>query len=168
LNRKQQRRARLAFLYATGLGVGLLRPAPGTWGSLLGFLLFALILTLAWPVWTVVLFTLLTLALAVPASDDAARQLGKTDPGSVVADEIFAVPIALFPFLFLQSIHWPWWIIAFILYRLCDILKPWPARQLERLPGGLGIVADDIAAAFWCAILLTTALHLTGQFIPQP
>ncbi len=144
----------LAFLYATVGGSGLLRPAPGTWGSIPGFLLFAAMAAADWSAWAIALWTALTLALAVPASDLIARRMGAKDPGSIVADETFAVPLALWPLLALPSIPWPWWLGAFLLYRLFDIWKPWPARQLERLPGGLGIVMDDVASAAWCGLLL--------------
>lgn len=80
--------------------------------------------------------------------------MDKKDPGAIVADEAFAVPVALWPLALLPSISWIWWLVAFGFYRLFDIIKIWPARQLEQLPGGVGIVIDDIASAIWCSLVL--------------
>lgn len=144
----------VAFLYATVGGSGLLRPAPGTWGSIPGFLIFWGMLAGSWPAWIIALFTLVTLALAIPAADMTAQIMDKKDPGAIVADEAFAVPLALWPLAWLPAVHWMWWLIAFILYRVFDILKIWPANRLEQLPGGLGIVIDDVASALWCGGVL--------------
>jgi len=148
----------LAYLYATVGGIGLLRPAPGTWGSVPGFLIFAGLLAIAMPTWAIALFTLVTLALSIPAADRTARIMDEKDPGAIVADEAFSVPVALWPLAFLPSISILWWLVAFVLYRFFDIVKIWPARQLEKWPGGLGIVIDDVASAVWCSAVLGIAV----------
>ncbi len=150
------RQVRDCFVLAvgTGLGIGLLRPAPGTWGSLIGFAYF-------WgltqcPLALAVLLTAMVILLAVWSAGKSARLLAKKDPGEVVIDEIAAIPLAAWP-LALAPAAWPWWLAAFVLWRVADITKPPPARQLERLPGGWGIVADDLMSALYCGSALWLA-----------
>lgn len=139
---------RLALLLATGCGLGYSPVAPGTVGSLAG-------LPLAWgihhlPLWGQVTTAALCFVVGIPICTVAARVLGLKDPGAVVFDEI-----AAFPVLFLVNpINVKTGIVGFVLFRVFDILKPWPARQLEKLPGGLGIMADDLAAAVYAAAVM--------------
>jgi len=144
----------LAKLVATGLGSGYSPLAPGTAGSLVGLLLFLPIARLAWPAQ---LLALLAVTLVgTLAAGRVARRLGIEDPGLVVVDEVAgqwltlaAVPLTPFTAL-----------VGFLLFRLMDIVKPWPARDLERLPGGWGIMADDIAAGIYAQLALRVALAL--------
>ncbi|MEQ1859032.1 MAG: phosphatidylglycerophosphatase A [Chthoniobacteraceae bacterium] len=144
---------RIALVVGTGFGSGWLRPAPGTWGSLVGFAYFFGLLKLPLPV--AVAVALGVIALSVWCSGRCARILGKEDPGEVVIDEIAAVPIAAWPIALLDAPAWWVWAAVFAAWRAADIIKPPPARQLEALPGGWGIVADDlmsaayVGAAFW-------------------
>jgi len=151
---------------AQGFGVGRIPFAPGTWGSLLGIGWSWLLL---WP-GSAGLYALGIIAGALAAIElcgAAERILGQHDPGSVVLDEIVAVPIALGGYVGLwwwQSGELPhparlsqWWPAAagaFALFRLFDIWKPWPIRRLQTLPGGWGVVADDLAAGVSAAIVL--------------
>ncbi len=160
---------------AQGLGSGRLRPGPGTWGSLVGVLLTLLLLAFPGPV-PYLVTTGLLVALSVPICSRAEKILGETDPGSVVLDEIVAVPVAFSGY----ALHWwlagsspalsqirYWWpalIAAFVLFRIFDIWKPWPIRRLQSLHGGVGIVVDDLAAALLSAVLVglgTLALFYT-------
>ena len=139
---------RALLLMATGLGLGFFPMAPGTIGSLAG-------LPLAWglqhlPLWGQVAAAVLGFLVGIPICAAGARLLGTSDPGAVVFDEIVAFSVI---FLFVPFI---WWTAAagFVLFRLFDIWKPWPARRLERLPGGLGIMADDFVAGFYASACL--------------
>lgn len=151
---------------ALGFGSGRLRPGPGTWGSLVGVVWALVLLAPGWP-WVYALGTLLAIGLAVPVCAAAARQLGDPDPGPVVLDEIVALPLALAGYAGLwwwQAGELPapaqlrqWWpalVAAFVLFRLFDIWKPWPIRALQRLPGGWGVVLDDVAAGLVAAACL--------------
>jgi phosphatidylglycerophosphatase A len=138
----------LVLLPATGLGLGYVPFAPGTFGSLAG-------LPLAWglhflPVWGQILAAVACFLVGVPVCGRGARLLGSKDPGAVVFDEI-----AAFAVLFLGTrVNLVTMAAGFVLFRLLDVAKPWPARRLERLPGGLGIMADDFAAAVYAAAVL--------------
>ncbi len=139
---------RLILLLATGFGLGYVPFAPGTFGSLAG-------LPLAWglqflPVWGQILAAAICYAVGVPVCSRAARLLGEKDPGAVVFDEV-----AAFAVLFLGAgVNLVSAAVGFVLFRVLDVVKPWPARPLERLPGGLGIMADDFAAAVYAAGVL--------------
>ncbi len=128
----------LVCFLASGAFSGFLPVAPGTWGSLLGVGLF-LLLTPVDPAGT-----LLVLALAVPASiwlaDRAEVAFGRADASAIVVDEVVGQWMAL---AFLPRSA-GFVVAAFLLFRAFDIWKPW--RELERLPGGLGVVADDLVA----------------------
>jgi len=145
---------RLILVLATGFGLGYIPFAPGTFGSLAG-------LPLAWglhflPVWGQVVAAVLCFAIGVPICDRGARLLGSKDPGAVVFDEI-----AAFAVLFLGTgFNLVSAAVGFVLFRLLDVTKPWPARRLEQLPGGLGIMADDCAAAVYAAAALWS-IHRT-------
>lgn len=135
---------KLTLFAASGFGLGLAVPfAPGTFGSLPGLALaFA---TTLLPVWLQIpLCTALTL-LAVPICGAAEEYLGIKDDGRIAADEWMLFPLAVIG-LPLQSL--PWWEIAlfFLAVRTIDIVKPWPCRSLQSIPGGRGIVVDDFVA----------------------
>ncbi len=129
---------------ATGFGIGLFAPfAPGTFGSLPGVALaFA---TTALPLWLEIPVCLALALLAIPFCGVAERALGIKDDGRIVADEWMLFPIAVAG-LPLASL--PWWATAafFCVTRLVDIVKPPPARALQAIPGGRGVVVDDFVA----------------------
>jgi phosphatidylglycerophosphatase A len=139
-----------AWAVATFFGAGLGKPGPGTWGSVAAVLLWAAYAWGAHPSPPALLFALLagilvTLILGIPAATIAARESGREDPGFVVIDEVTGQWIALLG----SPADWKHALIALILFRLFDITKPFPARQLERWPGGWGIVFDDVAAGLY-------------------
>ena len=139
-----------AWTIATFFGAGLGKPGPGTWGSVAAVLLWAAYAMLLHPTPNALLMALLagialTLLLGIPAAPIAARESGREDPGFVVIDEVSGQWIAL---LF-SPVDWRHGLIALILFRLFDITKPFPARQLENLPEGWGIVLDDVAAGLY-------------------
>ena len=153
-----------AWWIATFFGAGLLKPGPGTWGSIAAVLLWAAFAGFAHPAPATLLIALtagiaLSLILGIPAATIVARESGRPDPGFVVVDEVAGQWIAL---LFCPA-DWGHAIVALVLFRLFDILKPPPARQLERLPAGWGIVFDDVAAGLYAlgtASLMRAFLHL--------
>lgn len=139
-----------AWTVSTFFGVGYLKPGPGTWGSIAAVLLWAAVGWLAHPSPLILLIALLagiffTLLFGVPAATIVERQSGRHDPGFVVIDEVAGQWITL---LF-SPVDWRHALIALVLFRLFDIVKPFPVRRLERLPGGWGIVFDDVAAGLY-------------------
>jgi phosphatidylglycerophosphatase A len=133
---------------ATGFAIGRVPWAPGTFGTLLGFPLAWGIVQLP-PLWQCLALAAFWV-FAVPVCGAGARLLHGKDPGPVVLDEVAAVPLLylMTPLTFSTAVA------GFILFRLFDITKPWPARALEKLPGGLGILADDLAAGAYAALAL--------------
>jgi len=159
-NTPAQRKTLWAFTVATFFGAGYGKPGPGTWGSVAALLLWAAFAWLAHPAPQTLLLALLagialTLVLGIPASTIAARESGREDPQFVVIDEVIGQWIALLfcPFDWLHAL------IALILFRLFDITKPFPARQLENLPGGWGIVFDDVAAGLYALGVASLLRH---------
>ena len=140
---------KVAVFLATGFYIGKIPLAPGTFGSLIGlplcFLLAEIQLSAA------IIAVLLIIALAIWISNVAERTLERKDPGCIVIDEIAGMVVTLIglPFNLTTAT------IGFILFRILDILKPFPIRILEkRLPGGLGIVADDVVAGIFANVLI--------------
>ena len=157
---------RLPRLALAGLGTGWLPGAPGTWGSLAT----AVALLLAMPEAT--LATAATVGLVVLGSvvclaygGRAVRPDGRGDPGWVVADEVAGQALAVagaLPWIAGASLAaaGPWVALAFGLFRALDILKPGPIRRLERWPGGLGVLADDLGAGLLAGALTGLAASL--------
>ena len=152
---------RLVLVLGTGFGAGHVPRAPGTAGSVVG-LGFGLGLAAA-PFDAVALAATTAACIAgVPICTNAARSFGDPDPPAVVWDEITGMMIALLA----VPPGWYWWAAAFILFRVFDVLKPWPIGWLERrVRGGAGIMLDDIVAgAFaWAAVQLLARLAGTGS-----
>ena len=141
-------RDRLIKFIATGFGVGYLPKAPGTAGSVLGIGLWWLI-TATRPAFIGWCLFPIAILLAVWSAGEAAKLFGQPDPGCVVIDEIVAMPIAL------AGIHPVWWqiVVGFAAFRLFDIWKPFPIHQSQQLPGGWGIVVDDLLAGVYAFVL---------------
>jgi len=142
----------LATAVATGLGSGYSPLAPGTAGSLVGLALF-------WPLHRLPAAGQVAAAAAlflvgVAAAGSVARRVGVEDPGIVVVDEVVGMWVSLFfvPFGAATALG------AFLLFRLMDVVKPYPARQLEHLPGGWGVMADDLMAGIYANLLLRVGL----------
>src|ERR1039457_261060 len=149
-----------AWTVATFFGAGFGKPGPGTWASVAAVLLWAAYAWLAHPApltltLALVLAIALTLILGIPASTIVARESGRHDPQFVVIDEVAGQWIALLfsPFDLRHAL------IALVLFRLFDITKPFPVRQLEKLPEGWGIVLDDVGAGLY-ALGVASLLHL--------
>lgn len=153
------RRNPIAFLIATWFGCGLAPLAPGTAGSLGGLAIAILLHYAGYGRGTLLIFTLVLLAPGIWAADLVARQMNQTDPHLVVVDEVLGQWITL---LGAATFNWKTWLVAFAFFRLLDVWKPAPARQFESLPGGWGIVADDVMAGIYgaLAIFVLDRFHL--------
>ena len=145
---------RLAVAMATAGGAGYFPWAPGTVGSAIGVV--AYFLTAAWPIeWQASLIAAVSVA-GVWASGVAARHFETEDPGYVVIDEVAGQLVTLFA----TGVGMQGAILGFVLFRVLDVVKPWPASGFERLPGGLGIMADDVMAGVYGNLLLRLAMLL--------
>lgn len=142
----------LAFGIATVAGSGYFPWGPGTLGSLAGIGIIAALHTFAHAGrLTIAALTVVALAPAVWSAGVVERTVNKRDPGIVVIDEVLGQWVTL---LGASALSWKGFLAAFVLFRLFDIWKPWPVRNFERLPGGAGIVADDLAAGAYGALIL--------------
>lgn len=151
----------LILWVAQGCGIGRLKPGPGTWGSVLGLGWFAALLatgSLAW----FVLGAVAAVLASVWFCGAAEKILGQKDPGSVVLDEIAALPFCFAgwvgthffqtgqlpaPAHFFSAENWLQVVFIFGAFRFFDIVKPWPVKQSQSLPGGWGVTVDDVLAA---------------------
>jgi phosphatidylglycerophosphatase A len=140
---------RVALLLATGLGAGYGPIAPGTWGSIPGVIASVALTRLLGP-WGAVAGLAAVTIVGLWAADRTAAFLGAKDPGLVVIDEVAGQMVTL---LFLPQ-RLGVLAVGFFLFRLFDVWKPWPARRLEDLPGGAGIMADDLAAGLYGNLVL--------------
>jgi phosphatidylglycerophosphatase A len=142
-----------AWTIGTFFGIGLIGPGPGTWASAGAAALWffaaraAHLSTIGLAVATGAAAVAVTV-IGVPAASIVERETGREDPGHVVIDEVAGqwFALVLCPFDIGHVV------LAFALFRLFDIVKPWPARQLERLHGGLGIMMDDVAAGIYALV----------------
>ena len=140
----------LALLIATTLGVGYAPIAPGTFGSAAGLLLWAVMPRAA----SAHALTIVALFVVGSWSGTVAeRHFGRTDPGQVVIDEVMGMLITLF----MNPVGWRGALLGFLLFRIADVLKPFPANRLEALPGGIGVMADDAMAAVYANVALRAA-----------
>ena len=136
----------LAIALATAFGAGYAPVAPGTFGSAAGLVLWWLL-----PQSTAVQLAAIVIVFAVGSwsGSVAERHFQRTDPGHVVLDEVLGMQITLF----LNPVGWVGALIGFLLFRVADIIKPYPANRLEALHGGFGIMADDAMAAVYSNII---------------
>lgn len=147
-----------ADLIATFFRIGRLKPGPGTWGSVATVLLWYLASSLIAPQFrtsATIAAALLTTLLGIPAATLVARAYRTKDPQFVVIDEVAGQLVALIA----VPLAWKTFLTSLILFRVFDILKPPPVRQLERLPEGTGIVVDDLAAGLYAFAIMHLLLH---------
>lgn len=145
-------------LIATGIGTGYCPIIPGTIGSLLGVVIFFLLLKLKLPPagWTLLLIILFFTGVA--AAGRAEKLFSKKDCREIVIDEIAACILFL---LFIP--HTKWYIIsAFIIFRVLDVAKPFPINDSQRLPGGWGIMVDDLIAGIYTALIVNSFIFMKG------
>ena len=138
-----------AHFFALGFGSGLSPKAPGTFGTVVGLILFYALLSLP-QLWHLPIIGLLFL-IGIPLCGITGKNLGVADHGSIVWDEIVAMMLVL-TFVPLDWLHW---LMAFGLFRLFDIWKPFPIRQCDaKLKGGFGVMFDDLLAAVYAILTL--------------
>ena len=143
----------LALFVATACGVGYVPVAPGTFGSAAGLLL-----------WWILPASPTAQALAIVAifavgswsGTVAERHFGRTDPGQVVIDEVMGMLMTLF----MNPVGWRGAVAGFFLFRIFDVIKPYPSNRLERLHSGVGIMADDGMAAVYANLVLRAGLWI--------
>jgi phosphatidylglycerophosphatase A len=156
----------VAVLVATLGGAGRSPYVPGTVGTLAAMPL-AVLLWLALPLWGFVLATCAVAAAGVWAGGVTARRVGLKDPGIVVIDEAAGIMVTLIGVPF----GWPAAAGAFVLFRVMDVVKPPPAAQAERLPGGFGIMTDDLVAGVYANLALRLSLFIgqaaAGVLLPR-
>jgi phosphatidylglycerophosphatase A len=141
-----------ALLLATAGGAGRFPIAPGTVGSAVGAVIY--VLTWTWPLsWQLGLVAAISLA-GIWASGVAARHFGRHDPSEVVVDEVAGQLVTLVA----TGVALPGVVAGFFLFRILDIIKPWPADRFESLHGGVGIMADDLMAGLYGNLLLHAAM----------
>jgi len=149
-----------AFWLATGFGSGLLRPAPGTWGSAVAAIAawFFLSAAPARPVMMLIGLALIAFAVGIWAADTWEAKTGQHDSGMIVIDEFAGMWICLVPLANdWHIVDYPilWLVGGFLIFRLLDIAKPYPINWLdENIPGAMGVMVDDIAAGILSGVLL--------------
>lgn len=144
----------LDHCFAFGFGSGLLRPASGTFGTLAAVPVYWLIQDL--PVMPYVLWLLVTFALGVYWCDRSSKALGVHDHSGIVWDEMVGYWLTLF----LAPAGWGWMLWGFVLFRIFDIIKPWPISWLDRrVHGGFGIMVDDVLAGVYAWVILQLTVY---------
>jgi len=145
------------LLLAFGLGTGLSPKAPGTVGSMLAIALFPLLAMLSLPNYLLVVAA--TIVAGIWICGRAAKTLGVHDHGGIVLDEVAGLWLAMASF----PPSWPWMLAGFLLFRLFDIVKPWPIRWLDRrVHGGFGIMVDDLLAGAFTWLILAAVREVIG------
>jgi phosphatidylglycerophosphatase A len=155
-------KSRLAWLIATFFGIGHLQPGSGTWAAAVTVMLWwaaSRSLPAGWEMPAALLISVVITLIGIPPSTVVARESGIKDPGFVVIDEVAGQMIALIG----VPVHWKYLVAGFILFRSFDIVKPFPLRRLESLPGGTGIMMDDVGAGLYALVLLQFWLHFIAR-----
>ncbi len=151
--------------------LGRMRRAPGTWGSVGGLLYHLAVYHWVSPLW-VILASLLSVWLAAALCAEAEFRLGRSDPGEIVLDEFVAIPLCFLGWPHVESAFpaglMPWGLLlaGFALFRFFDILKPLGIARLQALPGGWGVVADDVGAALATCASLHGIAYLVRTYWP--
>jgi phosphatidylglycerophosphatase A len=151
-----------SWLIATFFGIGHLQPGSGTWASAITLLLWwgaSHWIQTWWLLPATVIVSAAVTVIGIPVSTTVARESGVKDPGFVVIDEVAGQLIALIG----VPLNWKYLLASFILFRSFDIVKPFPLRRLERLPGGTGIMLDDVGAGLYALVLLQLWLHFIAR-----
>jgi phosphatidylglycerophosphatase A len=151
---------RLAVAIATVAYCGYAPIAPGTVGSAAGLLVYGLVRWTGSPIVEAILIAV-TFATGVWSATLAERHFGGVDPGPVVIDEVLGMLLTL-AFI---PVGWPGAIAGFFLFRVFDVIKPYPANKLEHLHGGFGIMADDAMAGIYANVSLRLLIWLLPSWI---
>ncbi len=142
-----------AHFLSLGFGSGLAKKAPGTFGTLAGMPIFWLLSRYTFSTQLIVIFCFFL--IGIYCCGKTGKALGVADHGAIVWDEIVTIMLVLA----FTPMHWFWWLIAFALFRLFDIWKPFPIRQFDaKLKGGFGVMFDDLLAGIYAILALKTLL----------
>ncbi|MGP0097335.1 MAG: phosphatidylglycerophosphatase A [Terriglobales bacterium] len=147
-----------ANMVSTFFGIGLLKPGPGTWASVITVIAWWMIdsrLPPGYRTWATIALAAAVTWIGIPAATRVARAYGSKDPQFVVIDEVAGQLVALIA----VPTVWKTFLAGLILFRVFDICKPFPIRRLERLPLGTGIVVDDLAAGLYALLVMHLLLH---------
>ena len=151
---------RIILLLATGFGLGLSPVASGTAGTLLGVVIVIAIAPLNWA-WQTVVAVCMVL-MAVPICGEAEKHFGKKDDRRIVADEYLTFPLCV---LALPVVEHLWLLaVAFVTHRILDIIKPPPAKRMQEMHGGFGIVMDDVVSSLY-ALAVNHAIWWFLQYL---
>ncbi|MBZ5646575.1 MAG: phosphatidylglycerophosphatase A [Acidobacteriia bacterium] len=153
------KRTHWAWVVGTFFGIGHLRPGPGTWASAATMVLWyfaARQIPQGFQIPAALAAAIAVTAVGIPAATVVERESGRHDPSFVVIDEVAGQMLALVA----APLRWKSLIAGFILFRVFDIVKPPPVRRLERLPGGVGIMLDDVGAGLYALIVVQVLLRL--------
>lgn len=156
--RKTEAAPAWARIIATFFGIGHLQPGPGSWASAVTVIAWWLLtpgIAPQWQPWAVLSLGAITTLAGIPAASRVARASGIQDPQFVVIDEVAGQLLAFIA----VPVSWKSLLLGFILFRGFDIAKPPPIRNLERLPGGLGIMMDDLVAGLFALVFMHIAKH---------
>lgn len=146
---------------ALGFGSGLLAPAPGTWGTLAGWLLGITALQFISSYWLVIL-AVIGFIVGIYLCEKTAADMGVHDHGAIVWDEIVAIWLVL---AFIPEQSWDWYCLAFILFRLFDIFKPYPIKYFDNnIENGFGIMLDDLFAAVYTILSVLLLFCAVREF----
>ena len=152
-------RTRAGLAVATALGAGYAPKAPGTFGSAVGLLLWLMLPHVLW----IQLAVILGVAVVGSWSGTVAEEhFKRSDPGEVVVDEVVGMMVTL---VLNSAGGFGWMLVAFLLFRAFDIVKPFPVRHFERLPGGIGIMADDLMAGVYANLALRACIWSFGHLV---
>ena len=140
-----------SLLLATGFGIGLIPVAPGTFGSILGVILFLILTHLNLPIFWLSLIILILYFFSYLAVQSTLNAVKRSDPGEIVIDEVLGMMLVM-----MTIPPDPKWIfLAFILFRIFDIFMPWPINQVDsKLKNALGVMLDDFIASLYSVILI--------------
>ncbi|HEY4367269.1 MAG TPA: phosphatidylglycerophosphatase A [Steroidobacteraceae bacterium] len=139
---------------AFGFGAGLMPRAPGTFGTLIAVPIVAAVMQFGWI--ALLIFALATFVAGIYICGESARRLGVHDHPGIVWDEITGYSVTMLA----APADWYWLAGGFVLFRIFDILKPWPIREADHsLRGGLGIMLDDVIAGLFAAAILFAIRH---------
>jgi phosphatidylglycerophosphatase A len=140
-----------SLLLATGFGIGLIPVAPGTFGSILGIVLFLVLTHLNLPIFWFSLLILILYFFSYLAVQSTLNAVKRSDPGEIVIDEVLGMMLVMMTI----PLDPKWIFLAFILFRIFDILMPWPINQVDsKLKNALGVMLDDFIAALYAGIII--------------
>ena len=154
---------KLYFWLATWFGCGLMKPAPGTWGSI-GALPFAIIIFMAFGFWVFIIATIIVTLIGFWATEQFETHTKTHDNKMIVIDEVVGQWIALAPLFWFTQTSFIGVFLALIFFRIFDVLKPWPVSHFDKnINGALGVMGDDIIAGIFAAGCMMGVIY--GGFI---